>query len=459
VTALVAASPIGIPRLRDVQIDRGVLLFATAVSMLTGIVFGLAPALHGSRADAGDALKDGGRAASAGRSGRIRQMLVVVEVALSVVLLASAGLLVRSLVALRHVDPGFVAERALAMELMLPKSRYPDAKQQVAFYHRLLDAARSLPGAASSSVSTTLPLSGSDLGIGFSIEGQPATSDPATRESAVFFGISPDYFTTMGIPVLKGRTFTDRDKEGAPNVIIISETFARRYWPAGDAIGKRITIGYNDTGPREVVGIVGDVKQGELAEKTALEMYTPFPQTPWPFMAAVVRTQADPATVAASLRAAVTALDRDQPAGDIDTLTAYVARSIAAPRFTAMLTGGFALIALLLAALGLFSVMAYAVAQRRREIGIRMALGAQPSDVRRLVVSQALGMGLAGLGLGLAGALAVARLLGSLLFSVSANDPVTFAGVCGLLLLVVLAAAYLPARRATRVDPMVALSS
>jgi putative ABC transport system permease protein len=263
----------------------------------------------------------------------------------------------------------------------------------------------------------------------------------------------------MGIPVLKGRTFTDRDKEGAPNVIIIGETFARRYWPAGDAIGKRITIGYNDTGPREVVGIVGDVKQGELAEKTALEMYTPFPQTPWPFMAAVVRTQADPATVAASLRAAVTALDRDQPAGDIDTLTAYVARSIAAPRFTAMLTGGFALIALSLAALGLFSVMAYAVAQRRREIGIRMALGAQPSDVRRLVVSQALGMGLAGLGVGLAGALAVARLLGSLLFSVSANDPVTFAGVCGLLLLVVLAAAYLPARRATRVDPMVALSS
>jgi putative ABC transport system permease protein len=457
VAALVAASPIGIPRLRDVHIDTSVLLFATAVSMLTGIVFGLAPALLGARADAGDALKDGGRAGSAGRSGRTRQVLVVVEIALSVILLASAGVLMRSFVALQHVNPGFVAERALGMELTLPSSRYSAAPQQVAFYHRLLDATRSLPGAVSSSISTTLPLSGSDIGIGFSIEGQPATSDPATRKSAAFFGISPDYFTTMGIPVRKGRAFTDRDKEGAPNVIIVSETFARRYWPADDAIGKRITIGYNGTGPREVVGIVGDVKWTGLAEKTPLEMYTPFPQTPWPFMAAVVRTQADPAAVAASMRGAVVALDRDQPPGEVKTLTSYLTRSIAAPRFTAMLIGSFAVIALFLAALGLFSVMAYAVVQRRREIGIRMALGAQPSDVRRLVVSQALAMGLAGLGIGLAGALAVGRGLGSLLFSVSATDPVTFAGVSGLLLAAVLVAAYLPARRATRVEPMVAL--
>jgi putative ABC transport system permease protein len=457
VAALVGASPIEIPRLRDVHVDRGVLLFATFISMLTGIVFGLAPAIHVSRADAGDALKDGGRSGSAGRSSRTRQVLVVAEVALSLVLLASAGLLVRSLVALRHVQPGFIAERALGMQLTLPGTRYPESPSHIAFYHRLLDATGALPGVVSSAVSTTLPLSGSNVGIGFSIDDQPATKDPATRTSAGFFGVSPAYFSTMGIPLLKGRVFTARDDERAPSVIIIGETFAKRYWPNENPIGKRITIGYNSSGPREIIGIVGDVKQSELAEKTTLEMYTPFPQAPWPFMAAVVRTQAEPSSVAASLRGAVMALDRDQPAGEIKTLSEYLSRSTATPQFTAILIGAFALIALLLAGLGLFSVMAYSVAQRRREIGIRMALGAQAADVRTLVVSQALRMGLAGLAVGLAGAFAITRILASLLFGVSANDPLTFAGVCALLMSVVLLAAYLPARRATRVDPMIAL--
>ena len=261
----------------------------------------------------------------------------------------------------------------------------------------------------------------------------------------------------MGIPLVKGRVFTPRDDERAPSVIVIGETFAKRYWPDENPIGKRITIGYNSSGPREIVGIVGDVKQTGLAEKTPLEMYTPYPQAPWPFMAAVVRTQADPSGVAGALRGAVMALDRDQPAGEIKTLAEYLSRSTATPQFTAMLIGAFALVALLLAGLGLFSVMAYSVAQRRREIGIRMALGAQATDVRTLVVGQALRIGLAGLTIGLAGAVAATRVLGSLLFGVSANDPVTFAGVCSLLMGVVIVAAYLPARRATRVDPMIAL--
>jgi putative ABC transport system permease protein len=455
-TALVAASPIEIPRLHDVQVDRGVLLFALLVSIATGIVFGLAPALHASRADAADTIRDG-RGTSAGRSVRVRQGLVVAEVALSLGLLATAGLLARTLVALRHVDPGFVAERAIGMQLGLPKSRYPDSADHIAFYRRIVDATRAIPGVISSGAATTLPLSGSDLGIGFSIEGQPATEDTATRTSAAYFAVSPDYFSAMGIRLIRGRTFTDRDDEHHANVIVIGETFAKRYWPNEDPIGHRITIGYNKTGPREIVGIVGDVKHLDLAQKPALEMYTPFPQTPWPFLAVVARTQADPVAVAGSLRAMLARLDPDESPGKIKTLSEYVARSVATPSFTAALFGAFASLALLLAAFGLFSVMAYTVAQRRREIGIRLALGAQPADVRRLVLTQAAWMGSIGVATGLAVALAASRMLGALLYGISATDPATFAGVSALLLAVVLAAAWLPACGATRVDPMIAL--
>jgi putative ABC transport system permease protein len=273
----------------------------------------------------------------------------------------------------------------------------------------------------------------------------------------VFFGVSPEYFTAMGIHLVRGRFFTERDDEKAPNVILIGETFAKRYWPNEDPIGRRMTIGYNDTGPREIVGIVADVKQSNLAERPALEMYTPFPQTPWPFLAVVVRAHGDPTAMAASERRALAQIDPEQPAAEIKTLNDYVARAVATPRFTAMLFGAFAALALVLAGFGLFSVMAYSVAQRRREIGIRMALGAQPAAVRSLVLSQALWLGVVGLAVGLAGALAATRVLGALLFGVSASDPATFGAVSAALLFVMLAAAYLPARRATRVDPMIAL--
>jgi len=292
--------------------------------------------------------------------------------------------------------------------------------------------------------------------MGFSIEGQPATSDPATRPSAVFFGVSPEYFHAMGIRVVRGRVFTERDDEHAPNVAIVSESFVKRYWPNDDPIGHRMTIN-NGTGAREIVGIVSDVKQGDLAEKAPLEMYAPFPQAPWPFVAAVARTLADPAAITTGLRAALTRIDPEQPAAEIKLLDDYVARAVATPRFTALLVGSFATMALLLAGFGLFSVMAYSVAQRGREIGIRMALGAQPSNVRSLVVTQALRLGGIGLVIGLVGALAATRVLDSLLFGISANDPVTFTAVCGALLSVLLLAAYLPARRATHVDPMIAL--
>jgi putative ABC transport system permease protein len=323
------------------------------------------------------------------------------------------------------------------------------------FYRRLQSELKTLPGARATAVSTTLPMSGSDIGVGFTIDGRAV--DPALRTSAAFFAISPDYFTTMGIPIVRGRGFTERDDEEAPGVLVLSESMAAKFFPGEDPIGKRITISYNKTGPREVVGIAGDVKQGSLTEARAPQMYTPFVQTPWPFLAAVVRTAAAPEATAGALRQALARIDPTQSAGEIRTLDEYVARSIATPRFTALLVGSFAGLALLLAGFGLYGVMAYSVAQRSREIGIRMALGAQPADVRTLVVGQALRMGVIGLALGLAGALAATRVLDSLLFGVTAGDPATFAAVSAALLTVLLFAAYLPARRATRVDPMVAL--
>ncbi len=451
---LVAASPIDIPRLQTVTVDRGALLFTLVVSMVTGILFGLAPAVHLSQRDTG-ALKDSERGSSGSHRERTRQMLVAGEVALSLMLLAAAGLLVRTLIALQHVDPGFIPEHAVTTELLLPKARYPDAGAQIAFYQRLLDEMRSFPAASSSAAATTVPLGGSNLGLSFTIEGRP--QDPATRPSATYFSVSPDYFTAMGIHVVQGRAFTAADTQSSPNVVIVSESLARKYWPDGDAIGKRLTIRYFKSGPREIVGIVADVKNVGLAEAVQPGLYTPFPQAPWPFLSAVVRTAADPAAVAGSLRSTITRLDPDQPVGKVQTVTEYMANAIATPRFTATLAGGFAALALLLAGFGLFSVMAYSVAQRRREIGIRVALGAGTGDVRSMVVGQALRLGASGLVIGLALALGVTRLFEGLLFGVSAHDPITYAGVSAILLVVLVAAAYLPARRAARVDPIIAL--
>jgi putative ABC transport system permease protein len=422
---------------------------------LTGILCGLVPAFQLSRPDPGDALKDGDRGGSGGHGARTRQILVVAEVALSLVLLASAGLLVRSLIGLQRVHPGFVTERALTMQLLLPQTRFGEPAAMNGFYRRLQSELKTLPGARATAISTTLPMSGSDIGVGFSIDGRAV--DPSIRTSAAFFAVSPDYFTTMGIPIVRGRGFTERDDEQAPGVLVLSESMAAKFFAGEDPIGKRITISYNKTGPREIVGIAGDVKQGSLTEARAPQMYTPFVQTPWPFLAAVVRTAAAPEATAGALRQALTRIDPTQSAGEIRTLEEYVARSIATPRFTALLVGSFAALALLLAGFGLYGVMAYSVAQRSREIGIRMALGAQPADVRTLVVGQAVRMGAIGLAVGLAGAFAATRVLDSLLFGVTAGDPATFAAVSAALMTVLLFAAYLPARRATRVDPIVAL--
>jgi len=455
-TALVAASPIEIPRLRAVSVDGGVLAFVLAVSALTAIVFGVVPAFQSSGDNSAEALKSDGRAVSSAGAGRTRQTLVVAQIALSLMLLASAGLLTRSLVELYRVDPGFVPDRAAAMQLMLPASRYPDAASYVAFYNRAIDALRGVPGASAVGIATTLPLSGSSIGVGFTIEGRPVEAD---HESIRYFAVSPDYFKTMGIRVLRGRPFTDRDNATAPPVTIVSEAFARRYWPNEDAIGKRLTLRYNKTGPREIVAIVADVKHKDLAEATAGSVYAPFPQTPWPFLSAVVRSAGEPAATAAALGRVVPQLDPSLAPVEIKLLTDYVGRARATPQFTAALIAGFAALAMLLAGFGLYSMMAYSVAQRRREIGIRMALGAGAGDVRQMIVAHAVRLGAFGFGVGLIGALIATRALASLLFNVTAADPLAYAIACPLLAAVVLIAAYLPARRATRVDPIVVLRS
>ncbi len=456
VELLIRMSPLQIPRLHTVRVDRIALLFTAAISMVTGVVSGLVPAFQLSRSNPGESLKDGERGGSAGTGARTRQALVIAEMAISLVLLVAGGLLARSLITLQRVNPGFVTERALSMQLGLPGARYPNMDAMRQFYRRLRDELRTLPGVSGAAISTTMPLSGSDIGVGFTIEGRPA--DPASRLSAVYFGISPEYFSTMGIPMLRGRGFTERDNAGSPEVMIINDTLAAKHWPNEDALGKRMTIGYNNSGPREIVGVVAGVKNGNLADAAAPQMYTPFDQTPWPFLAAVVRTTAAPESVSASMRAMLARLDPMQ-AGDLKTLEEYAARSVATPRFTALLVGGFAVFAMLLAGFGLFSVMAYSVTQRRREFGIRMALGAQPADVLGLVVGQAVRTGAIGIVVGLAAAFAATRVLSGLLFGVGASDPATFAGVSATLAAVLLIAAYLPARRATRVDPMSALRS
>ena len=455
IDVLVRVSPLQIPRLHSVHMDTAALAFTALASMATGVLSGVVPAFQLSRSRPGDALKDVERGGSSTRGARTRQMLVVAEVATSLVLLTAAGLLVRSLVSLQHVSPGFVTERAVAMQLLLPGARYEDGRSMIGFYRRLSDELRTIPGALATAVSTTLPMSGSDIGVGFSIEGGP--QDPKTRTSAAFFAVSPDYFATLGIPLVKGRVFSNRDQEGSPLVLIVNQTIAAKYWPGEDPIGKRVTIGYNKTGPREIVGVVGDVKQGELAESASPQIYAPFVQTPWPFLTAVVRTAAAPESAVGSLRSALARVDPMLGTSEIRTLDQYIARSVATPRFTALLVSAFATMALALAGFGLFSVTAYSVAQRRREIGIRMALGAQTADVRSLVLTQALRMGIVGLAIGIGGALIATRVIESLLFGVTPHDPATFAGVSGVLLTVMLLAAYLPALRAARVDPMVAL--
>src|ERR1700728_2127610 len=456
---LVRFSPEGLPRVTEIHMDGWVLAFTVGLSLLTGILFGLAPALQVTHSNIVEALKEGSLSTTAG-SGRhlLRSSLVIVEMVLALILLVSAGLLIRSLIRLQDLSPGFDPRNVMTASVDLPDARFPDVKK-VEFFRELATELKALPGVQSAGAIYPLPMSGDEMRTFFEIEGRPVTkSDQAHTSIRV---ASPNYFSTMRIPLLQGRDFSERDDKAATPVIVVNETLARRYFPNESPIGKRIKPGFS-TGPgeapmREIVGVVGNVKFSDLTAEWTPESYVPYAQSPFGTMTIVVRSARNPEELTKPIASVVQSLDKNLPAYAPKTVEQYLDGTIAVPRFNTFLLAIFAALAMVLTAVGLYGVISYTVAQRTHEIGIRMALGAQPGDMLRLVVGQGMRLALFGVGLGLVGAFGLTRFLSSLLFGVSSTDPLSFAVVVTMLLGVVLMACYIPARRAMRVDPMVAL--
>ena len=457
VSLLVSAATGNIPRAAEISVDGRVLGFTLVIAVLTGVIFGLAPALQASKTDLNTALKDTSRGSGGGlRRARVRSGLVVAEVALSVVLLIGAGLLIRSFLLLQHVDPGFNPGRLLVATISLPNSRYSKTDERAAFYTRLCQELSALPGVISAGATQTLPLTGSDSRTLVAIEGRPVP--PLAERPIVSMGIvSPDYFKAMGIPLLRGRFFTDHDIESSPTTVIINQSFARRFFPDEDPIGKHMLGGGSQPQTREIIGIVGDVRHIAVDTSPAEALYLSSNQRPQLAMSVVVRTSGPPSSVSAAVRSSVLAIDRDQPIASVQTMEEIVSSSISNQRFTLLLLGLFAAVAMALAAIGIYSVMAYTVTQRTGEIGLRMALGAQTRDVLKLVVGQGMAMALIGIAVGVGGAFALTRVMTSLLFSIGVTDPITFIAIPLILAGVALAACFVPARRAAKVDPMIAL--
>jgi putative ABC transport system permease protein len=457
---LLALSPGNIPRLDSIGIDGQVLLFTLGMSLVTGVIFGLAPALTASKANLNDTLKEGGRGAMEGASGRrMRNVLAVAEIALSLVLLVGAGLLIRSFMQLQQVKPGFNPQHVLSVELSLPPAKYKEDAQVNQFFDQLLAAVAQQPGVEAATVSTDLPLGGNADFLAFSVEGRPLLPTDKTPDAEARV-ISPDYFRTLQIPVRNGRVFTDRDVAGVPDVAVINETLARKYFPGADPIGKRVTFGDPKAPDVEwftVVGVVGDVHGTRLSEEPYAQIYTSYRQTPRRAFTLIVRTAGEPSLMLKQIREQIWSLDRQQPLYNVRTFDQVLAQAVARPRFNMLLIAILAGVALVLAAVGIYGVISYSVTQRTHEIGIRMALGANATDVLKLVVGQ--GMLLAGIGLalGLIAAFAVTRIMSSLLFGVSATDPPTYFGLALLLGAIAFLACYLPARRATKVNPVTAL--
>ncbi|HEV2834693.1 MAG TPA: ABC transporter permease [Pyrinomonadaceae bacterium] len=452
--------PESISQAREVSLDPKVLGFTVLVSLLTGVIFGLAPAIQAMHFNQSETLKEGGRDSVTGKSGkRLRGLLVTAEVAVSLLLLIGAGLLINSFVRLRSIDPGFRPENLLTMKVELPEPKYEAKERRTAFYTGLIQRVRSLAGVRSAAITTNLPLYRQGNSTSISVEGQPEPP-PGQELIIVTRIISPDYFDTMTIPLTAGRRFTEQDTDTTPNVVVISESMARRVWPGEDPIGKRIAVGRirSDADWVQVIGIVKDVRQFELTADPKPQMYLTYPQ--FQFFAPedlVVKTDVDPASMAATVRKAVWDVDKDQPVSNVRTMEEILAESIARQRFSMLLLGVFAAVALLLAAVGIYGVMSYSVAQRTHEIGIRMALGAQTGAVLKLAVGYGLKLVLAGVLIGLVAAFVLTRLMSSLLFGVTATDPATFALISFLLICVAAVASYVPARRATKVNPIIAL--
>jgi putative ABC transport system permease protein len=446
--------PASLPRIQELGMNSTVLLFTLGLSLLTGLIVGVTPAFLISRSNLHDVLKEGGRGPSRLRQ-RLRGALVVSQVALSLVLLVGAGLQIRSFMRLMVVDPGFDATNALTFRVSLPQQKYAPGEARSDFYRRALESVRALPGVKAAAGVNPLPFGGDDLIYSVEVEGRP--SPAGQNPSANWYSISPDYLRTMGIPIVKGRGFTDRDARGAPRVALINETMARKVFPGEDPIGQRISMGVDPESMREIVGVVRDVKHYGLESGTTMQMYEPFLQNPSGGMTFVLRAGSNPGSLAPAARRAVFALDADLPVFQVQTLESLISDSFAQRRFNTVLIGLFALVALVLAAVGIYGVVAYSVAQRTQELGVRMALGAQRSHIFGMVLRQAMGLVTSGVIAGLAGAALLIRFIAHLLYGIGPFDAMTFSMTPLIVAAVALLAAYLPARRATRVDPAVAL--
>ena len=463
IDALVAINPSALPTPEKITIDGYVIAFTFLISLLTVAFFGLAPALQITKTDLTQALRENSRSATGARRLKLmRSTLVVGEICMSLVLLASAGLLLESLWRLLSVSPGFRAEHVVTCRIDLPLTKYSEEKAQADFFRSLLKEAHAIPGVDTASLITSLPFSGSRGTSSFSIDGRP--SEQGNETSADRHQVAPGYFAAMGIALLAGRDFTDHDDMEHPAVVIINEAAAKRFWPNENPLGKHITIGmgqevklYGKPVSREIVGVIGNVKHEQLKDDFQPEMYIPAWHVPTQSMTLIVRGNAPPATLINSMRQAVQAIDRDQPIRRAQTLQAAIDKTVAPLRFVAALIALFAGLALALAIIGIYGVMSYIVAQRTQEIGIRMALGARHRDVLKLVMGHGVILTLAGIGLGLACALALTRVMASLLFEVKPTDATTFAIVAISQAIIAMVACYVPARRATKVDPLVAL--
>ena len=458
VDLLLALAPKDLTGLKDVGIDYRVLGFTMLVSVLTGVLFGLAPALEASRPNLNESLKEGGRgAATGGRSHRWRSVFVVVEVALALVLLIGAGLMIRSFARLQSVDPGFDAKNLLTARLLLPSSKYGQNPQRIAFFKQLAERVKALPGVRSAGTISVLPFGSGGAATSIEIEGRPSPP-PGQKLTGDVRVVDGGYFQTMGIPLLQGRTFTEQELTQASHVVMINEAMARDFFPGENPLGKRVTIAMqNENLPNEIIGVVRDVRHVGLETPARAMTYWPYPELVYSGMTLVVRAETEPLALADAVRREVLALDKDQPIADVITMDQLLADSVSRARFSTFLLGVFAGVALLLAAVGIFGVMSYGVSERTHEIGVRMALGAQASHVRALVVRQGMTLTLIGIGIGLGAAFGLTRVMISLLYGVSATDPLTFLGISVLLALVAMLACYLPAWRATKVDPMIAL--
>ncbi|HYP29671.1 MAG TPA: ABC transporter permease [Blastocatellia bacterium] len=455
-TALVPES-MNFPRLDEIRIDGRVLGFTVLMSFLTGVGFGLIPALQASKQDLQGSLKENSARTSADRGlQRTRGLLIVSEIAITLLLLTGAGLLIKSFVRLQETDPGFREENLLALNIGTPMRKYPKEDQRAAYYKQLVERVGALPEVESAALTSGAPMTGFDLVFEFSIEGRDARPDDVPQ--TVYSSISPNYFRTMGIPLLAGREFDERDVAGSPFVTLINETMARRFFPDEDPLGKRVRINYLGRPTMlEIIGVVRDARQSALSQKTDIEMYTSYQQAPWFSTHMLVRTRTAPAGASTSVRRAIQSVDKDQAVMDVKTMDELISESVAQPRLYTWLLSVFASIALVLAAVGIYGVMSYTVAQRTHEIGIRMALGAQVGDILGMIVRQSLSLVFAGVALGLIGAAALTRIMSALLYDVSATDPATFAAIPLLLIAVALLASLIPARRATKVDPLTAL--